>query len=155
VGAPSQPQGQGRVAFFIPFTRVTRTAPATPEPTTVGEHIRAVRRKRRLLQKDVAELIGVCEETILHWEKGQTVPPVATMPAVFRFLGFDPSPSPDSSLGARMASYRRQHGLSIKEAARRAGVDPDSWSTWERTGTIPTRRGRERVEGLLNTSLQN
>jgi transcriptional regulator with XRE-family HTH domain len=68
------------------------------------------------------------------------------MPTVIGFLGFDPSASPDSlNLGTRMTAYRRLHGFSIKEAAKRAGVDPDSWSIWERTGMIPTQRGRERV----------
>jgi transcriptional regulator with XRE-family HTH domain len=77
------------------------------------------------------------------------------MPAVIRFLGFDPLASSDSMiLGTRMSAYRRQHGLSIKEASKRAGVDPDSWSTWERTGLIPTKRGRERVEGVLRVSTE-
>ncbi len=84
-----------------------------------------------------------------NWEKGATEPPITLMPALIRFLGFDPSAPEDSSIGTRMVAYRRQHGLTVKEAARRAGVDPDSWSTWERTGTIPTKRGRERVESLI------
>jgi transcriptional regulator with XRE-family HTH domain len=121
----------------------------TGEPKTIGDHVRQARQKRGLLQREVAELIGVTKETVANWEKGHTQPTVHDLPAVTRFLGFDPSASPDSRLGARMLAYRRQHGLSIKEAAKRAGVDPDSWSTWERTGTIPTRRGRERVEKVL------
>jgi transcriptional regulator with XRE-family HTH domain len=150
--APSQPQGQGRVAF-LPFTRVVRKAgkDLRGEPKTVGDHVRQARQKRGLLQRQVAELIGVTKETVANWEKNKTEPVVAVMPAVISFLGFDPSASPDSRLGARMLAYRRQHGLSIKEAAKRAGVDPDSWSTWERTGTIPTRRGWERVEKVIQT----
>lgn len=90
---------------------------------TVGKHIRKARQELGLLQRELAELIGVCEETILHWEWGQTEPTVHDLPAVIRFLGFDPSPAPHSGLGVRMLAYRRQRGLSIKEPARLAGVD--------------------------------
>jgi transcriptional regulator with XRE-family HTH domain len=129
---------------------VVRKASATKQPTTFGEHIREARRARRLHQWQAAREIGVTKETVANWEKGKTEPPVQVMSAVIRFLGFDPSPSPDSpDLGSRMLRYRRQHGLSIKEAAGRAGVDPDSWATWERTGSIPSGRGRELVETLL------
>jgi transcriptional regulator with XRE-family HTH domain len=109
-----------------------------------------MRQKRKLLQREVAELIGVTKETVANWEKSKTAPAMHEYPAVIRFLGYDPSPSQDSEhIGMRMAAYRRRHGLSIREAAKRAGVDEGSWSTWERTGTIPTNRRRERVEGML------
>jgi transcriptional regulator with XRE-family HTH domain len=135
---------------------VVRKAGKDPagEPKTIGDHVRQARKKRGLLQREVAELIGVTKETVANWEKNMTEPPVPSMPGIVRFLGYEPSASPDPSLGARMASYRRQHGLSINKAAKRAGVDPDSWSTWERTGSIPTKRGRERVVAVLNTDPQ-
>ena len=49
-------------------------------PVTIGEHIRAKRRERQLLQRDVAVRIGVTAETISHWEKHGTTPPVSLMP---------------------------------------------------------------------------
>jgi len=43
-----------------------------------------------------------------------------------RFLGYDPIPEP-TTLADRMLSCGQRLGLSIKEAALRAGVDESSW----------------------------
>ena len=67
------------------------------------------------------------------------VPHIAFMPAIVRFLGYDPTPEPTTTAD-RMRSYRQRLGLSIKEAAHRARVDESSWGTWERTGLIPWKR---------------
>jgi transcriptional regulator with XRE-family HTH domain len=141
---------------MLPFTRLVLRKPRTKPPETLGEHIRAARQKRHLLQREAAPMLGVIPATLLHWEKGQTIPPITAMPAIVRFLGYDPSPIPDAtSFGGRMAAYRRQHGLSIKAAAARAGVDECSWGTWERTGTIPTKSARQRLEALLSATEQS
>jgi len=89
-------QSQGRVAF-LPFTKVNRKAcaeRALPPPVTIGEHIRAKRRERRLRQSDVGNQIGVGAETIANWEKEKAVPQIGFMPAIVRFLGYDPTPEP-------------------------------------------------------------
>jgi len=143
-------QAHGRVAS-LPFTKVRRKASAQaarPAPTTIGEHIREQRRERQLLQRDVADLIGVSAETLGNWEKNRTVPPVGLMPAVIRFLRHDPSPEP-TTLPDRMRSYRQRLGLSIKEAALRAHVDESSWGRWERTGLIPWKRYRTLLDEFL------
>ena len=59
-------------------------------PRTLGEHLVARRRSLGLYQKDVALLLGVGPETVLHWEKGQTSPPDRSWPSIIRFLGYDP-----------------------------------------------------------------
>jgi hypothetical protein len=53
----------------------------------------------------------------LHW------------PAILAFLGYDPMFAV-ATLAHRMRSYRQRLGLSIKEAALRAGVDESSWGHW-------------------------
>jgi transcriptional regulator with XRE-family HTH domain len=136
-------QGHGRVAF-LPFTKVLRKAPAQgarPRPTSIGDRIREQRGERQLRQYDVAQQIGVSPQTIGNWERNRTAPPVSLMPAIFRFIGFDPSPEP-ATLADRMRSYRQRFGLSIKEAALLASVDESSWGRWERTGLIPWKRYR-------------
>jgi transcriptional regulator with XRE-family HTH domain len=99
-------------------------------PTTIGEHIKHVRSERGLRQVDAAEAIGVSAATILHWEAGHTEPPVKFMPAIVRFLGYEPWPEP-ATFGERMRVHRYRHGLSIKEAASQAGVDEGTWAKWE------------------------
>ncbi|QHS56423.1 helix-turn-helix transcriptional regulator [Mucilaginibacter sp. 14171R-50] len=43
-------------------------------PQTLGEHIRKARIERGLLQREVAEVFGVCEDTIVGWENGRSFP---------------------------------------------------------------------------------
>jgi monooxygenase len=140
----------GRVAF-LPFTKVTRKAAvrrASPLPATIGDHIRVFRSGRKLLQRDVAVRMGVSVETIGRWEKNRTTPPIEFMPAIMAFLGYDPSPEP-ATLADRMRTYRRRFGLSINEAAHRAGVHAGSWGHWERTGLISWKRCRTLLDEFL------
>jgi transcriptional regulator with XRE-family HTH domain len=70
------------------------------------------------------------------------------MPAIIAFLGYDPIPA-STALAERIREYRRRHGLSINEAAHRAGVHEDSWGHWERTGAIPWERYRALLDEFL------
>ena len=90
--------------------------------------------------------------TIGNWEKNKTKPPIALMPAIIRFLGYDPHPEP-STLPERMRAYRVRGGLSIKEAASRAGVHEDTWAEWERTGRISWERYRLLMEEFLEATV--
>ena len=140
---------QGRVAF-LPFTKVVRKASSgkPPPPATVGDYIRVRRCERKLPQRDVARQIGVSTDTIGNWENNRTEPPASFLPAIIRFIGFDPSPDP-TTLAEQMRAYRGRHGLSIEQAARRAGVNRTSWGLWERTGLIPWKRYRTLVDEFL------
>ena len=118
------------------------------EPQTLGDHIR----KRRLIlglnQKVAGVRLGVTSQTVLHWEKGHTEPPIESMPAIIRFLGYDPFPEP-TDLPERLRAKRRATGWSIKEAARRLGVDEGTWGAWERGAVAPWNRYLARIEKLL------
>lgn len=140
--APSQPQGHGRVAM-LPFTKVHLGAGrrSAKPPETLGEHLKAVRTKRGLTQKAVAAMLSVNPVTLLHWEKG-TVPPIASIPAILAFLGYDPEPAP-TTLSERMRHFRRTQGLSINAAAKRVGCDEESWAKCEKGRGIPTKAVRE------------
>ena len=50
----------------------------------------------QLLQKQVADQIGVDELTVTNWERNATVPAIRHIPAIIRFLGYDPLPSSNS-----------------------------------------------------------
>lgn len=52
-----------------------RPIPGYPSnPETLGQQIRKVRMDRGLLQKEVAEIIGVTEDTITNWENDRCQP---------------------------------------------------------------------------------
>ncbi len=143
-------QQQSRVAFLPGITltlKVGRTR-VRPPPTTLGGQVRERRRALGLLQKEVAAQVGVSTNTVHNWETGKTRPPIACMPEVIRFLGYDPAPAP-TTLTERMRAYRSRLGLSIADAASRLGVDEGSWGWWERTGEIRWERYRMLVEKLL------
>ena len=76
------------------------------EPRTLGEHIR----KRRLILKiskgEAGGRLGVTPETLQHWEKDQTQPSIACIPAVLGFLGYDPFPEPRSIPDQLLAKCR-------------------------------------------------
>ena len=129
-GLPRWPHGHRRVAYFLPHVAVTLRA-AKPKdyaecPLTLAEHIKRGRRRAGLTQTQAAPRLDVCPFTVLNWEKGKTEPPIAAMPAIIAFLGDDPGPFA-ATLAERMRHYRRLGGLSIKEAAMRAGVHEDTW----------------------------
>lgn len=44
------------------------------QPKTLGEFIRRRRIEKNLLAKELADLIGVTEDTVLNWEKDRTNP---------------------------------------------------------------------------------
>jgi transcriptional regulator with XRE-family HTH domain len=121
------------------------------EPHTLGEHLRKRRLELNLTQKEVADQLGVNPWTILNWEKGHTEPPMASIPAIARFLGYDPFPQPET-LSQHLLAKRRAMGWSIKEAARELGVDPASWGNWERGQMILYRQHRTLVARLLDLS---
>ncbi len=113
------------------------------------EHVRKRRLELRLTQKQAAERLGVNAWTILNWEKDHTEPPIESMPAIIRFLGYDPFPEP-KNIPERLLAKRRAKGWSIREAARRLGVDEGTWGDWEQGGVILYRNHRLLVARLLD-----
>ena len=115
-----------RVAF-LPFVAYSRKALISKGfqgiLKTVGEHILKKRLDDRLSQAELAERFEIDVATVLNWEKGyvKTIPAVR-MPAVIKFLGYNPEPEPDS-VGARVKWKRRSLGWTIGEAARLSVVN--------------------------------
>jgi len=120
-------------------------------PISVGDHIRKKRLQSGLLQKEVAQQLGVNPWTVMNWEKGHTEPPVLAMPAIFQFLGYDPFPEP-KTLPEQLLAKRREMGWSIEEAAVFANVDPGTWADWEHGRTVLYRRHRAQIAKLLGLS---
>ena len=94
---------------------------------------------RGLLQKDVAQAIGVTVDTILNWELNYTEPSVAYYPKVMDYLGYCPIPNDAdvTSLGALVHRHRIHRGLTLRKAAVQMGVDPGALSEWEHGARTP------------------
>lgn len=115
---------------------------------TLGGHIRARRIDLGLLQKHVAEQIGVCTETLTHWERNATRPVARYMPAIIRFLGYDPLP-PAGSFPERLAGARRRLGMTQRKMAERLGIDPSTLGSWEAGQHQPTGKSLQIIETVL------
>ena len=122
--------------------------PIQVEPKTLGEHIKRERLKRGLRQKDAAAHMGVDTFTVLNWEKSRTTPPAAAFPAILAFLGYDPLPAPQD-LAERLGEARRARGWSIRAAAAKLGVDPTTFSGWERGKPLRQERHAALIEDFL------
>ena len=121
----------GRVAFlpWLPVTlKSVKPKEMNFEPKTFGEHDKRCRLVQRLPQREAAKQLGVSPATILNWETGKTEPSVKSMPAILRWLGYDPYLEP-STLPERMLAKRRATSWSVSEA-RRLGVDAGTWGAW-------------------------
>ena len=145
-GSPKKPHGHPCVAF-LPI-RLSARKPSNPvypkEIKSLGDHIRKARLDRRLLQQDVATLLGVDETSVWQWERNRTDPQVHFIPAICGFLGYAPWEPPEG-FAAWLRQARRGSGLSRRNLAARIGVDPTTVDRWERGQGSPTAESRRRV----------
>ena len=116
---------------------------------TFGDHIRNARLQRGLEQGQVARLVGVTESKVCNWENHRSSPPIHQCKQVIEFIGYNPFPKPNT-FSEQLVSFRRGRGLRVKDAAALAGVDPASWSSWEREEHEITGAYRNRIQALLN-----
>ena len=140
----------------MPFCHIKLRAlrnKVTISPTQInslGDHIRARRLDRKLLQRQVATQIGVHEMTITGWERNATIPEDRYMPAIIQFLGYNPLP-PANSLAERLTDARRRLGLSQRKMAVKLGVDPTTLMGWEAGRHQPTGKSLEIIGRILQS----
>jgi transcriptional regulator with XRE-family HTH domain len=119
-----------------------------PEPTTLGEHIRQRRLKLKLTLNKAGKLLGTDEQSINNWEKGRKVPRVYWLPAIIRFLGYNPLPEP-RTIPERLVAKRLERGWSRRVAARQIRVDITTLRDWEHGKIILFRKHRRLVAQVL------
>jgi transcriptional regulator with XRE-family HTH domain len=124
--------------LVLPRThRLTSRNQAPEHLNTLGDHLLRRRLTLKLLQRDVAEQIGVDKTSIYNWENNRSKPGLAYMPAIIRFLGYNPLPQSDR-WSDRLVDCRTALGLSQQESAQRIGVDASTLARWERGEREPT-----------------
>jgi transcriptional regulator with XRE-family HTH domain len=120
------------VALVMPRSYSLGSRNRPPEQlNTLGDHLRRRRLSLKLLQRQVAKQLGVGKTSIYNWETNRTKPGLEHMPAIIRFLGYNPIP-PSDGWADRLVQNRTALGLSQKEAAKQMGVDPCTLARWER-----------------------
>lgn len=121
-------------------------------PKTFGDHILKRRLFLNLTQPELAEQFSVTSFTICNWETEKTVPRISQIPALIKFLGYDPTSAIPNTISEQLLCKRREQGWTQKIAARNIGVDPCTWSSWECGGTIMTHKHRRLVASFLNVN---
>jgi transcriptional regulator with XRE-family HTH domain len=125
-------------ALVLPRSHRLNNHKQPPEElNTLGDHLRRRRLVLKLLQREVAEQIGVEKESIYNWETNRSKPGLQYMPAIIRFLGYNPLP-PGKGWAERLVMCRTVLGLSQEESAARIGVDPCTLARWERGERDPS-----------------
>ncbi len=69
--------------------------------------------------------------TVRNLGSGQTKPEIRFIPALVKFLGYDPEPVEERTFAGRLVAKRRELGCLPPEAARSLGIDPGTWAGWE------------------------
>ncbi len=130
----------------MPFCHITlKTQKPLPSAyprtlKTLGDHRREKRLDLKILQKEVAQKLGVGESSIYNWENNLTKPALRYTPKIIEFLGYAPFDTSTLSVGERIVVYRKLHGLSQKKLAHQLGIDPCTLSKWERGKRRPSER---------------
>ena len=120
---------------------------------TWGDHIKKRRLELGLLQREVAERIGVNETSIYDWEKHRTGPMVHLIPKITQFLGYTPPLFNRETTGQKIVAYRHVRGMSQRALALTLNVDPTTLGRWERDESLPTGKLKLRLEPFFEEIL--
>ena len=138
----------------MPFCHSEFKRPRPKPPTcpnalnTLGDHLRKHCLDLGLLQKQVADEIGVNTLTIRNWESNKSHPVLRCIPKIVRLLGYNPFPA-GGTLPEKLTTARKVLGLSQKELAKRLDVDPTTVRGWEAGRHKPIRRCLEKIGRVL------
>lgn len=142
----------GPVAIMLPGVRV-RVSGRRPEIRALERYTLGAKLKHRrielgLRQKDAAPMLGVCENTLVNWEREQCTPAAVFFPAIINFLGYEPWSKPET-LSERLRGERLRRGLSAKSAAKRLRVDEGTYGHWERGTRVPGPQSQSVCDSFL------
>ena len=101
-----------------------------------------------MLQREVAEQLGISDCTLLLWENGRATPEDRYLPRIMSFLGYDPRPEP-RTFGEQLVAARQSLGLPRKRAAKLMGVDEGTLTLWEQGKRRPSKRRQALAQKFL------
>ena len=116
---------------------------------SIGDHLKKKRLERQLTQLQLARIIGVEETSVYNWENNRSKPKVYLLPKIIEFLGYIPFEVPSKTIGDRIKSYRKEHGLSQRKLARLLGVDQTTIRDWESGKHKPIKKLLKRISEIL------
>lgn len=121
----------------------------TKNPITVGQHLRKKRIEAGLLQREVANILQVSEDSITFWENGRSVPQIHHYQRIIQFLGYMPFEIDISTIAGQIRWYRYEHGLSYKAFGKLANFDPATIATWEENKSYPSSKNLKKLQEFI------
>jgi transcriptional regulator with XRE-family HTH domain len=118
------------------------------ELRTLGDHLRTARLDRGLLQKEVADMLGVEVNTVVGWEIGRAQPKVSYLPRIVSFIRYDPFPRGES-LAEQLRVERQRQGLTQYQLAEQLGIYKHTITLVETGKEVTNRRALEVVRRFV------
>lgn len=141
----------------LPFSRINTTIAKpikineTGKIESIGEHLKLKRLQLGLLQKDVAQMVGVSEDSVTYWESNRTIPLIRYMPKIIEFLGYNPMPVDPSTFSGKILQFRILNGLTYKAMGKLIGVNSSTITSWEQNHNNPRKNVKKRLEHVLQS----
>jgi len=103
-----------------------------------------------LLQREVAQQLGVDEDSIYYWETNRHKPSLRIFLRLSNCWGYMPYDTSSMTLGERIVTMRRCIGLCREELAEQLGVDETTLRDWEHGKRRPIKRNLEKLDALFS-----
>jgi transcriptional regulator with XRE-family HTH domain len=122
---------------------------------SLGEHIRKKRIEKGQFQKQVAEILGVSEDTVTYWEKNRCEPQVKHYPKIISYLGYYPFTHETETLAGKLMQIRFCYGWSFRQCANVLCISEDAAKRWERGKPVNMPEMRTFIEKVWHGSKTN
>jgi transcriptional regulator with XRE-family HTH domain len=139
-----------RTVIYLPLGVIVQSD-YPKELQTIGDHLRKRRLDLGMLQRQVAECLGVDAMSISYWETNKYQPSLRVIPRIIRFLGYLPYDTSAMALGERTITMRRCLGMSREALAERLGVDESTLRDWEHGMRRPLKRNVEKLNEVFGS----
>ena len=128
---------------------------AITNPTTIGEKLKNKRLELGLLQKEVAKVIGVCEDSITLWENNRNEPSIIYYPKIIQFLGYVPFDVDSSTLDGQIKLYRYLNGLSQKELGLKLEINQSTILDYEKNTHKPSQKILAKIKIFIRSVMSS
>jgi DNA-binding transcriptional regulator YiaG len=86
------PPQEGAALLWSRTHRLDHRNAGPEQLRTLGDHLRRRRLTLKLPQDQAAKQLGVGRASLQHWEQDRQKPGAASIPAILKFLGYNPAP---------------------------------------------------------------
>jgi len=102
-----------------------------------------------MLQKEVATILKVSEDSVTYWENNRVQPMINHLPEIIEFLEYNPLLIEKETLGGQIKYYRIMNGLSHRAFGKLLRVDASTVGSWESEKSEPKPTTKKRLTTLL------